>query len=226
MKNRGAGYLKQVMALLVSAAKNKTVAVKSKTRAIKARLIIFSLLRDKKVLLGPISNKLHACLLSVSQSQDHTYKQQHWSAVEACGDQSNSILLYNKKNATATAATNIQQFHFHTEEDLVDQKAEAQQEHLLHRWMYEEEEEENDEMEGSVIDQLVRNSKEKEGEEYFKLEEEEEEEIDIDLVADLFIKRFHRQMRMQKQHCSFKNYQEGGHDAAKPLTCQFIHPQN
>lgn len=51
---------------------------------------------------------------------------------------------------------------------------------------------------GSVID-LVRNSRE-DGTE-FKLEDE------IDHVADLFIRRFHRQMKIQKQE-SFKRYRE------------------
>lgn len=51
---------------------------------------------------------------------------------------------------------------------------------------------------GSIID-MMRNSKE-EGEE-FKLEEE------IDQAADLFIKRFRKQIRMQKLE-SFKRLQE------------------
>ncbi|OVA09726.1 Protein of unknown function DUF761 [Macleaya cordata] len=56
-----------------------------------------------------------------------------------------------------------------------------------------------DDQTGSVID-LVRNAKEEDGEN-FSLEDE------IDHVADLFIRRFHRQMRLQKQE-SFKRYQE------------------
>ncbi|CBI29284.3 unnamed protein product, partial [Vitis vinifera] len=60
------------------------------------------------------------------------------------------------------------------------------------------EEEEVDMRGGSIID-MVKNGKE-EGEE-FRLEDE------IDHVADLFITRFHKQMRMQKLE-SFKRYQE------------------
>ncbi|KAI3967322.1 hypothetical protein MKW92_034782 [Papaver armeniacum] len=53
---------------------------------------------------------------------------------------------------------------------------------------------------GSVID-LVKNAKEEDGKN-FSLEDE------IDTVADLFIRRFHRQMKMQKQESFKRRYQE------------------
>lgn len=62
----------------------------------------------------------------------------------------------------------------------------------------EEEEEEVDNGEGSAAD-FVRSFRKNDSE--FNLEDE------IDHVADVFIKRFHNQMRMQKQE-SFKRYQE------------------
>ncbi|KAL5733819.1 hypothetical protein ACOSP7_031680 [Xanthoceras sorbifolium] len=69
---------------------------------------------------------------------------------------------------------------------------------LTHSLFDEEEFKLDDDQGGSIID-IVRNSKE-EGED-FSLEEE------IDHVADLFIKRFHKQIKLQKLE-SFKRFQE------------------
>ncbi|KAG5521703.1 hypothetical protein RHGRI_034056 [Rhododendron griersonianum] len=74
--------------------------------------------------------------------------------------------------------------------------------------LFKREDEDEDELDlgdpnGSVID-LVRNNKEARGgvnHEDFKLEDE------INQVADLFILKFHKRMRLQKLE-SFKRYQE------------------
>ncbi|PPD68925.1 hypothetical protein GOBAR_DD34198 [Gossypium barbadense] len=142
MKNKASGFLKQVVSsvLVSSIAKAKSMVDKGKTSASKARLIILTLMRNKKaVLLGPISKKIHGFL----------------------GDKEND-----------------------PQDDESKAIAEAES--------------------GSVIE-MVKKSKE-EGED-FSLEDE------IDHVADLFITRFYKQMRLQKL-LSFKRnqqMQEGNH---------------
>ncbi|EEF50149.1 uncharacterized protein LOC8285720 [Ricinus communis] len=164
MKKKASVILKQIVALVSSVAKAKSLAIKSKTSAVKARLIMFSMMKSKKVLLGSISDKIHTIL-----GQDEKDRQ-----YENGEEQSKAIVLYN--NALAD------------EDDKYPD---------LRHTLFDEEEEFNDPG-GSVID-LVKNSKD-EGED-FSLEDE------IDHVADLFIMRFHKQMRLQKLE-SFKRFQE------------------
>ncbi|PPS06053.1 hypothetical protein GOBAR_AA14591 [Gossypium barbadense] len=131
--------------LVSSIAKAKSMVDKGKTSASKARLIILTLMRNKKaVLLGPISKKIHGFLGDKENDPQD--------------DESKAIEL--------------------------ELEAEAES--------------------GSVIE-MVKKSKE-EGED-FSLEDE------IDHVADLFITRFYKQMRLQKL-LSFKRnqqMQEGNH---------------
>ncbi|PIA41937.1 hypothetical protein AQUCO_02100050v1 [Aquilegia coerulea] len=168
MKNKASFYFKQILSLL-----------KSKTSAMKTRLIIFSLIKNKKVLLGSISDKIHSLL-----------GQEHRS--DEIGDQSKAIVLYtamenqSQPNPCSICTNMTTEYNYnHEYPDLT---------HTL----FESDGEDYEEQTGSVID-LVKNSKD-DGEE-FSLEDE------IDQVADLFIMRFHRQLRLQKQH-SIKRYQE------------------
>ncbi|KAK8334683.1 hypothetical protein V6Z12_A09G003000 [Gossypium hirsutum] len=128
--NKTSVSLKQVISSMVtsSIAKAKSIAVKSKMNAAKARLIMLTLMKSKK-----------AVLLDEDKYPDLTH----------C--------------------------------------------------LFDEEMELEAETQGGSIIEMVRNSKE-EGED-FRLEDE------IDHVADLFITRFYKQMRLQKL-LSFKRYQE------------------
>ncbi|KAK9272979.1 hypothetical protein L1049_003359 [Liquidambar formosana] len=184
MKNGASlGFLKQVISLVTTMAKAKSLALKNKTRAIKTRLFIFSLLRNKKVLLTSISHKLHALL-----GQEEARRNQ------SDDDESRHAIVVS---LVCNAMTRESQYPnpTHTAED----KTYPDLTHSLFEESDQELELEDPGGSGSVIE-MVRHSKEEGGEE-FKLEDE------IDHVADLFIRRFHRQMRMQKQQ-SFKRYQE------------------
>ncbi|KAJ0052481.1 hypothetical protein Pint_02475 [Pistacia integerrima] len=174
MKNKASGFLKQIISLITTIAKAKTLALKTKTRAIKTRLIIFSLLRNKKIMMSSISDKLR-----VLMGQQHEDKTKQGN---------NAIVLYNAMSHQSLPNPSHTQFLDYDNNKYPD---------LTHS-LFEAEDLDFEDPGGSVID-LVKNSK-PEGEE-FKLEDE------IDHVADLFIKRFHRQMRIQKQ-LSFKRYQE------------------
>ncbi|KAF6168721.1 hypothetical protein GIB67_013103 [Kingdonia uniflora] len=168
MKNKASMFLKQVISML-----------KNKARAMKTRLVILSLLKNKRLLIGSISNKIHALL-----GQEHK---------EDVGDQSNAIVIYNAMVNDSNA--NPSCTHEVLEED---DEGDDNYPDLRHS-LFDSDGDDYDDQTGSVID-IVRNSKEEEGEDFI-LEEE------IDHVADLFIRRFHRQMKLQKQE-SFKRYQD------------------
>ncbi|TYH96255.1 hypothetical protein ES332_A12G164800v1 [Gossypium tomentosum] len=204
MKNKATGLLKQLIAGLTTMAKAKTMALKSKTKAIKARLVIFSLLQNRKFLMSSFSEKLNALM-------GHNDKISKELEDDDCGDQQGqAIVLYNSNNAMwlpSTAETKYDDQEEEEEEEYGDgdgddgeAEAEAEEKYpdLTHS-LFESGEMELGDPGSSVID-IVKNSKTDKGEE-FRLEDE------IDRVADLFIKRFHRQMRLQKQ-LSLKRRQE------------------
>ncbi|KDP23238.1 hypothetical protein JCGZ_23071 [Jatropha curcas] len=178
MTNKASVFLKKIVLLVSSIAKTKSVAIKNKTSAVKARLIMFSLVKSKKVLLGSISDKIHNIL---GQSDRETQDDNE--------DQSKAIVLYNNASANELHSGCIQLA------DEIDDGDDDKYPDLTHSLF---DEEDFSDPGGSIID-LVKNSKE-EGED-FSLEDE------IDHVADLFIMRFHNQMRLQKLE-SFKRFQE------------------
>ncbi|OAY43804.1 hypothetical protein MANES_08G099400v8 [Manihot esculenta] len=174
MKNKASVVLKKIVSLLSCIAKARAMAIKSKTSEVKARLIMFSLVKSKKVLLGSISNKIHDILGHCDRDED----------------ESKAIVLYNN------GLPEDSQSSFAHLADEIDDGDDDKYPDLTHS-LFDDEEDFNDPG-GSIID-LVKNSKEK-GED-FKLEDE------IDHVADLFIMRFHKQIRLQKLE-SFKRFQE------------------
>lgn len=190
MKNKASAFLKQVLCFLTSVAKSKSMAIKNKTSAAKARLIMFSLMKSKKVLVGSISKKIHGLLgHPTDKDADNIHD----------GDQSKAIVPYNAAAAVGALVTEPQSSSICSQLLLQDAEDDDDKYPDLRHSLFDDEEFEfEDEGNGSVID-MVRNSKE-EGED-FSLEEE------IDHVADLFIKRFHRQMHLQKL-ASFKRFQE------------------
>ncbi|KAJ9189803.1 hypothetical protein P3X46_001056 [Hevea brasiliensis] len=192
LKNKATKFLKRITLVLASMAKAKTLAFKSKTHDLKARLMIFSMLRHKKILISSISQKLH----SIMGQQEHGKDQEDGD--NNVGDQSKAIVLYNYGSISLPNPTSLENYDHDDELDDVygcgygysyEEGDDAEKFPDLTHSLFESDIEFEDPG-GSVID-LVKNSK-KEGEE-FRLEDE------IDHVADLFIKRFHRQIRMQKQ---------------------------
>ncbi|KAF3430884.1 hypothetical protein FNV43_RR25614 [Rhamnella rubrinervis] len=191
MKNKASVLLKRVISALTSIAKAKSMAIKSKTSAVKARLIMFSLMKNKKVLLDSISQKVHSLL------------GQH---DEESGDQNKAIILYNAKayewqcGSSTEIHTQLMVDRSKNEDDDDDDDDDAKYPDLRHSLFEEDDYSMDDDVQGGSVIDMVRNSK-KEGGEDFSLENE------IDHVADLFINRFHKQMRMQKLE-SFRRYQE------------------
>lgn len=180
MKNKASsGFLKQVVSsvLVSSIAKAKSMVDKGKASASKARLLILTLMRNKKaVFLGPISKKIHGFL----------------------GDKENDP-QYDESKAIAP-------FQYNDDDDDAAQVVDDDKYPDLTRYLLDEKELELEaEAESGSVIEMVKKSKE-EGED-FSLEDE------IDHVADLFITRFYKQMRLQKL-LSFKRnqqLQEGNH---------------
>jgi|UniRef100_A0A2N9FWC1 hypothetical protein len=186
MKNKASVIIKQIISALSSIAKAKTMAIKNKTSGAKARLIMFSLLKHKKVIVDSLSDKIHRLLGQHDKESD-----------DELSDESKAIVLYNAMANESRASSSHTHLMVKAEGDEEDDDDDDKYPDLRHS-LFDEEDFEEDQG-GSVID-MVRNSKEDEGEN-FVLEDE------IDHVADLFITRFHKQMRMQKL-LSFKRYQE------------------
>ena len=174
MKNGASVFLKQIIALMTSMAKTKSMAVKSKTSALKSRILMFSLLRNKKVLLHSISEKIHSFL-----GQQHGGEEEESKAV---------VVHHNEVEWSPSQSYH----HHHHHQMMTTDNGEEKYPDLTH-CLFEDEEVD---MRGGSITDMVKNGKEE-----FRLEDE------IDHVADLFITRFHKQMRMQKLD-SFKRYQE------------------
>ncbi|KAI3409717.1 uncharacterized protein J3R85_018964 [Psidium guajava] len=189
MKNKVSVFLKHVVSFLTSIAKAKSAAIKSKTSAAKGRLVLFSLMNSQKVLFGSISDKIHSILCQSDDEEDDG---------DIVPDQSGPVVLYEAKASESRPSTSSTRFY-----DGYDDESDEKYPDLRHSLFDGEEDvfEDDDEeagLGGSVID-LVKNAKE--GGDEFCLEDE------IDHAADLFIRRFHKRMRLQKLE-SFKRLQE------------------
>ncbi|PRQ39733.1 uncharacterized protein LOC133710267 [Rosa rugosa] len=179
-------FLKQIITLLSSIAKAKTMAIKSKTSAAKARLVMFSLLKNKKVLMDTVSHKFHNLL-------GHHDKDSNQG--DGDGDESRAIVLYNAIANEYSHAAGSSRLHTIEDEEEDDNDKYPDLRHCL----FDEDENFDDIKAGVSVVDIVKNSR-VEGED-FKLEDE------IDQVADLFITRFHKQIRLQKLE-SFKRYKD------------------
>lgn len=204
MKNRTARLVKQIIAGLSSMAKSKTMALKSKTNAIKARLVIFSLMKNKKLLMSSLSEKFHS--VWGNHSHDQNNKEDN-CLLEDDDSSKRAIVVYNNNAHTYEALPNPSETTQVVEEEEQDQldigyegyycdDDDDKYPDLTHSLF----DSEGLDYGGSVID-LVKNSKEEAGQE-FKLEDE------IDQVADLFIKKFRRQIILQKQESMKRKREE------------------
>ncbi|KAK9725585.1 hypothetical protein RND81_05G155000 [Saponaria officinalis] len=183
MKNKASLFVKNIMSILSSVVKGKITGVKSKAQAIRVRLMVFSLLKSKKLSLVSLTNKIQSLL-----DRKHDNEEEE--------NESKAIILYNAGLAYEGGLANTD---YYDQSYMEDEEDDGKYPDLTHSLFDEEEGMEGIGEGGSIID-MVKNSKENDGED-FRLEDE------IDHVADLFIKRFRRQMRLQKLE-SFKRLQE------------------
>ncbi|OIW06485.1 hypothetical protein TanjilG_05256 [Lupinus angustifolius] len=198
MKNRASRVLKVFIADLRSMAKSKTLALKSRTNAIRTRLIILSLVMNKKFVISSISHKFQSVL-------GHHPNPKEECLLEDSSDKNNAMMVFNDNNDNNTVSnpseTQVVEedkdqdgyesyYKYEEDYDYDDEGGDDKCMYLdLTHTVFDKE---NLDLGGSVIE-LVKSSKEESGKE-FKMEEE------IDHMADLFIKKFHRQIMLQKQN--------------------------
>ncbi|XP_068666604.1 uncharacterized protein [Aristolochia californica] len=180
MKIKASTFLKQILTVVTSLIKAKSMTVKNKTNSMRARLIVFGLLKNKKVFLPAFSHKIHALL-----GNDKSDKK------EKDEDLSKALVVYDVKPNEAPSGNYCTEFALVDEDDDDDDKYPD----LTHSLFDELEFDTGTE---SVVD-LVKSCRKDASD--FSLEDE------IDHVADVFIRRFHKRMQMQKQE-SFKRYKE------------------
>lgn len=209
MKNTSAAmFLKRIISVLCSMTKVKSMAIRDKTNALKARLVVLSLLKNKKFSLCSIPEKILAILGQKDRKRGNEDDDQ--------SKLSNAIIRYNASEPSSAKSTQMgggdddrdyYSYYYNDSNDRFEVDSGHGNKYLeLTQSLFKREDE--DELDlgdpnGSVID-LVGNNKEAGGgvnHEDFKLEDE------INQVADLFILKFHKRMRLQKLE-SFKRYQE------------------
>jgi hypothetical protein len=195
MKNKASAILKRIISTLSSMAKAKSLSLKSKTRAIKTRLIIFSLLNKKKFLMSSLSHSIRQKKSSISHKLHTLLGHQYHDKHSDDENQSKAIALFDGNIINAmiheslprqTRTELLEEKEHGCGDEADDEEDDVKYPDLTHSLV------EDPGLGGSVTD-LVKTSKEGAAGEEFSLED------DIDRVADLFIKRFHSQMLMQKQ---------------------------
>ncbi|XP_048136911.1 uncharacterized protein LOC115753179 [Rhodamnia argentea] len=184
MKNKVSVFLKHIFSVLAPIAKAKSAAIKSKTSAAKGRLVLFSMMNSRKVLFGSISDKIHSLLGHGDEDEDDG---------DCVADQSGAVVPYEANASESRPSTSGTSLYGGYNDEGDDKYPD-----LRHSLFDGEEDDDEADPGGSVID-LVKNSKDA-GDEVC-LEDE------TDHAADLFIRRFHKQMRLQKLE-SFKRLQE------------------
>uniref|UniRef100_A0ACD5UPQ4 Uncharacterized protein n=1 Tax=Avena sativa TaxID=4498 RepID=A0ACD5UPQ4_AVESA len=200
MKSKASTFLKQMLSTIVAVVKAKSTAVRAKTSTLKTRLLVLGILRNKKLLVSAINHRIHA-IMGQQQHDDNSRDHHHHgsaSQAEEDGDSSKkSIVLY-------TAPSYVTERDVDDAEQQDEEEGSDDDEYLTHS-LFREEDDDDDELvnaPGSVID-VVRDAKEKEcgGGAEFRLEDE------IDHVADVFIRRIHKNLKLQKLE-SFKRFCE------------------
>ncbi|KAH6809821.1 hypothetical protein C2S51_027604 [Perilla frutescens var. frutescens] len=202
MKGKLGSKLKQIASMVSCVTRAKCMAVRSKADAMKARLMLTSLTllsTKKKFSIAAISAKINHAVDGVFRHH----------ADDDDDDLSKAIVIYNNNNkaaaAVAASCCRVGSCDVGGGETVEEFDGDDKYPDLRHSLFEEEEEQELAELLDdpnssiSAID-MVKNSKEEEGES-FNLEDE------IDEVADLFITKFHKRMRLQKL-LSFKRHQQ------------------
>ncbi|CAO2825796.1 unnamed protein product [Amaranthus hypochondriacus] len=193
MKKKASFYVKNIISVVSSIVKGKITGVKEKAVAIRIRLMVFSLMKSKKFSLSTLSNKIQALL---DKSNTHKLKNEEEDLDDH--DQNRAIILYDHENMSTNECNYVCNDHnelvekrelleYYGNNGYYDHNYDDDKYPDLTHSLFDEDDHDDG---GSIID-MVKNSKENEGKD-FKLED------DIDHVADLFIKRFRRQILLQK----------------------------
>lgn len=211
-------YLKQLFSAIVAAVRAaRSTAVATKASSLRTRLIVLSIMRNKKLLLSAIQSKIHAIMAGSGQAvYGNAAASSHdggggtdegagrgageriflaSGAGKAAVLQSLPSFVVEQESRAVVLLSSMPSFALERDaagednDDAAEAEAAAGEKHQLAA---------DAAAPGSAIE-VVRGGAAGEGE--FRLEEE------IDRVADVFIRRFHDQMKLQKLE-SFKRFCE------------------
>ncbi|WVZ75314.1 hypothetical protein U9M48_023384 [Paspalum notatum var. saurae] len=211
-------YLKQLFSAIVAAVRARSAAVGTKASSLRTRLIVLSIMRNKKLLLSAIQSKIHAIMGGSSghagdgnevaghdEGADHGGASRGLFLASGAGAggrnkaavlQSLPSFVVEQEKRAVVLLSSMPSFALERDagagegDDDAAGEATTGGEKLLAAA--------DAAAPGSAIE-VVRGAAAAEGE--FRLEEE------IDRVADVFIRRFHDQMKLQKLE-SFKRFCE------------------
>ncbi|CAH8327835.1 unnamed protein product [Eruca vesicaria subsp. sativa] len=150
---KAAEFVKNIINMLAGLAKDKTKELKRKTRAFKTRLVIFSLLHNRNMMVSSWSHKLKS-------------KPTSRNLEDGSKDKTNMVVVYSHNAMSSPPAASPQYVRYIDEED--EEEEDEKYPDLRHSLF---------EAEGSVID-MVKHSKEDKGEE-FRLEDEIDNVADL-----------------------------------------------
>ncbi|CAM0877424.1 unnamed protein product [Alopecurus aequalis] len=190
-------FLKHLFSAIVAAVKGRSAATRTKTSAVRTRLVIFSILRNKKLLMSAINTKIQAIM--GGRSQDGNHPVEAASGPSSGGGRKTAAVLQNLPSFVLL--NSLPSFAMGrdggggSDSPLVMVRSEEERE----KGMAKQLQQLANAPPGSVVD-LARGAAEQGGVE-LRLEDE------IDHVADVFIRRFHDQMKLQKLE-SFKRFCE------------------
>ncbi|KAF7104245.1 hypothetical protein CFC21_105153 [Triticum aestivum] len=193
-------FLKQLFSAIVAAVRERSAATRARTSAARTRFVFFGILRNKQLLRNAINSKIHAIVGGGSGNGQHLVAAGGGGRTVAVLEKLPSFVADQGRRA-AVLLNSLPSFAMGRD---------GGSDSPLVGGGGEEGKEEGDEgvtkqlqlanvPPGSVIEQ-ARGAVERGGAE-FKLEDE------IDHVADVFIRRFHDQMKLQKLE-SFKRFCE------------------
>uniref|UniRef100_R7WD17 Uncharacterized protein n=1 Tax=Aegilops tauschii TaxID=37682 RepID=R7WD17_AEGTA len=192
-------FLKQLFSAIVAAVRERSAATRARTSAARTRFVFFGILRNKQLLRTAINSKIHAIVGGGSGNGQHLVAASGGGSTVAVLEKLPSFVADQGRRA-AVLLNSLPSFAMGRDGGSASPLVGGGG----------EEKEEGDEgvpkqlqlanaAPGSVIE-LARGAAERGGVE-FKLEDE------IDHVADVFIRRFHDQMKLQKLE-SFKRFCE------------------
>jgi Cotton fibre expressed protein len=194
MKHKASKFFKNLFLVVVTLVKTKSIATKTKPAGLKTRLLLLGLVNNKKVLMTTISHKMHA-LLSHERDQQNSSTRTH-----------NDTSFKAYEGAMVPRRTLMDKVGTHDYFEDMDfgcfEEGDDEHPDLSHSlFNLDEEEDEGSELEvalSSVTDMVKSSSTDPSS---FNLEDE------IDLVADVFIRKVLKQRRLEKQD-SFDKSQE------------------
>ncbi|KAJ3678222.1 hypothetical protein LUZ60_002025 [Juncus effusus] len=197
MKIKASKFLKDIITVIVTIVKNKSIAVKTKTAGLKTRLLFLGLLNNKKVLMTTISAKMNALMVNERDLQNRIGSSIETGTTFESYNGARAIIPRNASRGELFKTNCIEQIQVANSLDF--EYFEGEDSDLTHSLFQSDQSEDEEEEECEELE-FVRSSG-NDGSS-FNLEEE------IDNVAEAFIRRHRKQLKLEKQDSFKRRYQE------------------